>query len=280
MESPELIIDTYTAAALLAWQMEMGADEAILDAPLNRYDLPEAAPHAPTRAPRPAPSENAPRVRPAAPQIHRASEGPDPAEAAKSAAARATSLESLRGIVENFEHCDAKKGARNFIFSEGNPASRVLVLVEAPHREEDATGQLMTGPQGRLPDGVLFDKMFHAIGLSRDSDTASHSLYLAPILPWRTPGDREVSAQELAMMQPFLASHIEFINPDVILLIGNGPCAAALGQPGVTRLRGQWKQAFGRPTRALMSPRALMAQPNLKRDAWNDLLEIRAHLKY
>jgi DNA polymerase len=187
-------------------------------------------------------------------------------------------LDNLRTALEGFEHCEPKKGARNFIFGEGNPAARVLVLVEAPHREEDVSGMLMTGPQGPLAEGILFDKMLQAIDLSRSSDDAARSLYLAPILPWRTVGDREVTAQELAMMQPFLARHVEFIDPEIILLIGNAPCAAALGQPGVTRLRGQWKQAFGKPARALIAPRALMAQPALKRDAWNDLLEIRARL--
>lgn len=277
MESPEINIDTYTAAALLAWQMEMGADEAILDAPLNRYDLPEAAPHA--RAPRPVQTDvSAPKERAPIPQIQRAPEGPDPVEAAKTAASKAGSLADLRGILEGFDHCEPKKGARNFIFGEGNPASRVLVLMDAPHREEDVSGRLMMGPQGPLPEGVLFDKMFQAIGMSRTHEDPARGLYLAPILPWRAPGDREITAQEVAAMQPFLARHIEFIDPEIILLIGNAPCAAALGQPGVTRLRGQWKQAFGKPARALISPRVLMAQPALKRDAWNDLLEIRAHL--
>ena len=282
MESPDITaMDTYTAAALLAWQMEMGADEAMLDAPLNRYDLPEPAPRAPARAMSSYASSDAPappRERASAPQIHRAPEGPDPVEAAVSAASKATSLDSLRDLVNGFEQCEPKKGARNFLFGEGNPAARVLILLDAPHREEDASGRLMTGPQGPSPEGILFDKMFQAIGLSRSSDDPARGLYLAPILPWRTPGDREVSAQEMATMQPFLARHVEFINPEIILLIGNGPCAAGLGQPGVTRLRGQWKQAFGKPARALLSPRALMAQPGAKRDAWNDLLEISARL--
>ena len=297
MESAQSIpLDTYTAAALLEWQLEMGADEPMLDAPLNRYDLPERADPLPragvavesNRANAGGPQAsgqnsgdnrgpNAGRERRPTPEIHRPQQGPDPVEAAHTAAAKARSLDDLREIMGDFEHCEPKKGARNFLFGAGNRQARIMVLLDAPTREEDSAAGLMTGP-----NGLLFEKMFAAIGLTRDPTDAARSLYLAPVLPWRPPGDREITAQELAMMQPFLARHVEFIDPDLVLLMGNTPCAVAFGQPlaqsSVTRLRGQWKQAFGKPARAMFPPHYLMAQPAAKRMAWEDLLEIRAHL--
>jgi uracil-DNA glycosylase len=297
MESTHsLPLDTYTAAALLEWQLEMGADEPMLDAPLNRYDLPERAEPLPRAGGNAASgaqtsggqagggqsgvdrgAPNVARARRPAPEIHRAPQGPDPVEAAITAAAKATSLDSLREIMGEFEHCEPKKGARNFLFGAGNPQARVLILIDAPSREEDVAAELMTGQ-----NGALFEKMFAAIGLTRDPTDATRSLYLAPVLPWRLPGDREVTGQELAMMQPFLARHVEFIDPDLVVLMGNTPCAAGFGQSlaqsGVTRLRGQWKQAFGKPARAMFSPHFLIAHPAAKRAAWEDLLEIRAHL--
>ncbi|WP_376876810.1 uracil-DNA glycosylase family protein [Albirhodobacter sp. R86504] len=293
MESAQnLPIDLYTAAALLEWQLEMGADEGILDAPLNRYHLPERAEpmpmarsSAPSRASAPNQIEarrdvergDQPPARGPAPEIHRAPQGPDPVEAARTTAMKATSLETLRDLLEAFEHCEPKKGARNCIFGGGHPQARVLFLTEAPVREEDVAASMMTGHEG-----VMFDKMVSAIGLTRDPTDANRAVYLLPVLPWRPPGDRDMTSQEFAMMAPFIARHVEFVDPDVVVMMGNSACAMGLGRPlaqtSVTRVRGQWLTAFGKPALAMAHPRNLISTPAEKRNAWTDLLELRARL--
>ena len=81
------------------------------------------------------------------------------------------------------------------------------------------------------------------------------------------------------MMLPFLARHVELANPDVIVLMGNTPCAAALGARGILRLRGKWTEAFGRPTMPMTHPAYLLRTPAAKREAWADLLELKARLE-
>ena len=76
----------------------------------------------------------------------------------------------------------------------------------------------------------------------------------------------------------FLARHVELADPDLIVLMGNAACAAALGQRGILRLRGKWAEAFGRPALPMTHPAYLLRQPHAKREAWADLLALRARL--
>ena len=90
--------------------------------------------------------------------------------------------------------------------------------------------------------------------------------------------DEAPTPDEIAMSLPFLRRHIELAAPDVIVLMGNTPCAAALGREGITRLRGTWTEAFGLPALPMTHPAYLLRQPAAKREAWADLLEIAARL--
>ncbi len=81
------------------------------------------------------------------------------------------------------------------------------------------------------------------------------------------------------MMLPFLKRHVELVDPDVIVLMGNTPCVAALGKRGILRLRGHWTEAYGRPAMPMTHPAYLLRNPAAKREAWADLLEIKARLK-
>jgi DNA polymerase len=252
----------WDALAALDWQVELGADEAILDMPVDRFDLP-----APQPAPKPtaAPAAQAIPVQPAAPAV-------DTVAIAKQLAESAGSLEVLRAAMEGFEHCDLKRGARNFVFCDGHPTARVMVVGEAPGRDEDQRGKPFVGRAGQL-----LDKMFAAIGLDRQADGAN-GLYITNMLPWRPPQNRDPKPEELAMMQPFLRRHIELAAPDVVVLMGNHACAGLLGRRGITRMRGNWEDVLGKPTMPMFHPAYLLRNPAAKREAWADLLEIKARL--
>lgn len=252
------------ALAALAWQVELGVDECIAEAPFNRFDEPAQKPKLKlTKASNIAPVDVIPQmpVQEAAPDIARALAG------------KATTLEELRNAMAVFEHCGLKEGARNLVFSDGNSAARVMVIGEAPGRDEDTAGRPFVGRAGQL-----LDKMFAAIGMGREAE-GDAALYITNVIPWRPPANRDPNPDEIAMMLPFLEKHIELVAPEVIVLMGNTACSAVLNQKGITRLRGTWVRAHDRPVMPMFHPAALLRDPLKKRDAWADLLSIQARLR-
>ena len=250
--------------ALLEWQMELGAIDAICDAPVNRYEL-EAK--APKPEPTPQKSRNAPPTIPVVPDI-------DAVAVATTLAGQAPDLEMLAATMAGFEHCDLKKGAQKFVFADGNPEARVMIIGEAPGREEDRAGKPFVGQAGQL-----LDKMLAAIGMDRAVSDRAQAVYIANVLPWRPPSNRTPTPEEIAMMLPFLERHIALANPDVLVLMGNTPCQALLGRAGITRIRGQWQTAVNRPVMPMFHPAYLLRQTAAKRDAWADLLALKSKLK-
>lgn len=251
----ESLHDPHAALAALAWQVELGVTEAILDAPIDRYTLEDRAP-ANAKAAAKAPSV----VKPAA---------EDPVAIAKATVAKCDTLEALRAALTEFDHCELKKGARNTVFSDGVAGARVMIIGEAPGREEDREGRPFVGRAGQL-----LDRMLAAIGLSR-----AENAYITNVLPWRPPQNRDPKPEEIAMLRPFLERHVALAKPDLLVLMGNSSCDAVLGRRGITRLRGQWAEAMGLPVLPMFHPAYLLRNPGAKRAAWADLLSLKARLK-
>ena len=262
MQSP------HDALASLVWQIELGATEAICDAPVNRYDLPDkiTKPVAPAASPA--------QVKPAAMTAPVADVPTDPVAAARAAATGAANRDALRAALAAYPHCELRLGARNLVFSDGNPAARVMIIGEAPGRDEDQQGLPFVGRAGQM-----LDRMLQAIGLARGADTADEAVYITNVLPWRPPHNRDPEPAEIAMMRPFVARHVELIAPDLIVLMGNISCDAGLGKRGITRLRGHWTEAYGKPALPMFHPAYLLRNPAAKREAWADLLALKARLR-
>ncbi len=249
-------VDYHAALAALDWQIELGADECIANAPVDRYDVPPPAP------------------KPAAPVVANApSPAPvmaeDPVAIARAAAEAAPDLDGLRAALEAYEHCELKRGARNLVFSDGVRGARVMIVGEAPGRDEDRVGKPFVGAAGQL-----LDKMLAAIDLSREA-----SVYITNVLPWRPPQNRDPKPEEVAMMQPFLQRHIALAAPEVVVIMGNHACQTLLGKRGITRLRGDWTEAEGKPALPMFHPAYLLRNPAAKREAWADLLSLKARLR-
>jgi DNA polymerase len=255
-------MDGITARAILEWQIELGADEAILDAPVDRYALPDV------------PSEKSARAVPAAgaaPFVPVTAA--DPVAAARALSAGAATLEALAERMAGFDLCDLRKGARNFVFADGDPRARVMIVGEAPGREEDLEGRPFVGPAGQL-----LDRMLEAIGMSRSHPAAESAVYITNVLPWRPPANRTPDATEIAMFLPFLERHVTLADPEMIVIMGNTPLRALLGRDGITRIRGQWQEVLGRPALPMYHPAYLLRMPEAKREAWADLLSLKARL--
>jgi DNA polymerase len=250
--------DYHQNLALLNWQFELGATEAICDAPVNRYDLPN-------QLEKPKASVTAPAqtgfVKPPAPE--------DPVAVAEAAAAACNTLDELRAAMTAFQLCELKKGARNLVFSDGIAGARVMLIGEAPGRDEDIAGKPFVGKAGQL-----LDKMLAAIDMGREN--AEAPVYITNVLPWRPPQNRDPKPHEIAMMKPFLMRHIALAKPEILVLIGNWSCQTLMGKRGITRLRGAWTETAGLPALPMFHPAYLLRSPEFKREAWADLLSLKA----
>lgn len=253
-------VDFHTARALLEWQIELGADECIGDTPVDRYALPDrlAKPKKPDAKPHLTRGPVKMAERDAVGEAHTAAKGAD-------------TLEELRAAMEAFDLCDLKRGARNLVFSGGIAGAPVMIVGEAPGRDEDRSGKPFVGAAGQL-----LDRMFAAIDMGRER--ADAPIYLTNTLPWRPPHNRDPKPEEIAMMKPFLLRHIELADPKVVVIMGNWACQALLSKRGITRLRGEWTTVVDRPALPMCHPAYLMRNPAAKREAWADLLNLKAVL--
>ena len=139
--------------ATLNWLVEAGADEALADAPVNRLVAKAAVPQMPAPAPRPsaaAPRPAAPTRAAAAPVIES-----DAISTAQAMAAAANTLEELKAALEAFDGCGLKRTATNTVFADGVATGGIMLIGEAPGRDEDRVGKPFVGRAGQLLDKML-----------------------------------------------------------------------------------------------------------------------------
>jgi len=192
---------------------------------------------------------------------------------ARAAARSAQTLEELRDILQRFDGCALKSTATQLVFADGTPGSRVMLVGEAPGRDEDIEGLPFVGRSGKL-----LDRMLAAIGLDRQH------VYIANIVPWRPPGNRTPTPQESQICLPFILRQIELANPDILVCLGGPSAQTLLGiKEGITKTRGRWFD-FDTGTREIRAiptfhPAFLLRSPLQKRFAWRDLLAIKKALE-
>ena len=266
--------------AMLAWQLDMGIDEALLDHPQVdavplRLDqlLAVVAPAGDKDVSQTAMGGTALQPSEAVKMANSAlaNSGTVPSEdktnTDSSALAGITSLVDLQSAMAKLDDCPLKHTASNLCFADGNPGARLMIIGEAPGRDEDRMGVPFVGA-----DGQLLDKMIASIGLDRAS------VYLTNLLPWRPPGNRSPTDEETAMLLPWLFRHVQLAKPEFVLLLGGAAAKLVLGShDGIMKLRGRWRDVdFGdgvpRPVLASLHPAYLLRSPAQKRLAFEDLL--------
>jgi DNA polymerase len=259
--------------ALLDFHVEAGVDLALDETPHNRFAEPAAAPaQAKAQEAKRQPSQPASPLPRALPKMAAAAPE-DVATMARELARDAQSLEELEALLGEFDGCALKFSAKNLAFADGNPQGRVMLVGEAPGADEDRIGKPFMGRSGQL-----LDRMLAAIGLDRTT------VYVANIVPWRPPGNRTPTPQEVAICKPFIARQIELAGPEVLLCLGGPAAQNLLGiKDGILRARGRWftyKTEDGREIRTLptLHPAYLLRQPLQKRLGWRDFTALRRTL--
>lgn len=259
--------------ALLDFHVEAGVDCALDDTPHDRF-AEEAQRREAAAAPKtPAAIRPIGAVPSEAPPLGETALLPE--EAARSArelARAATSLAELEASLAGFEACLLKKSAKSLVFADGTAGARVMLVGEAPGADEDRLGKPFVGRSGQL-----LDRMLAAIGLDRSS------VYIANVVPWRPPGNRTPTPQEIAICRPFIERQIELADPDVLVCLGGPATQTLLGaREGILKTRGRWRDydTGTRTIRALptLHPAYLLRQPVQKRLAWRDLRALRRAL--
>jgi len=245
------------AMAVLEWYRAAGVDVAVGETPVDRF------------------AASIPKPRPqvaSAPALPEAALKSDPSET-RALAAAASSLDDLRSAMAAYDGCGLKARATQLCFADGNPAADIMLVGEAPGSEEDLQGKPFVGRAGQL-----LDRMLRAIGLDRTR------VFIVNTVPWRPPGNREPSPDEMALCRPFLERQIELVSPRLMVALGNVPTKALFGTTtGIMRMRGQWKTltvgGHTVPTLAMLHPAYLLRQPGSKALAWRDLLALRQKIE-
>ncbi|PZP55665.1 MAG: uracil-DNA glycosylase [Micavibrio aeruginosavorus] len=260
--------------SILEWYLEQGVTELLEDAPVDRFAAVSASASVPVVALK------------SAPPINIISEMPLGTNDAKIEALKlaqsAHSLTELEAAIRDFDGLAIRKTATNLVFSDGNPKAKVMVIGEAPGGDEDIQGKPFVGVSGQL-----LDRMFAAIGLSRQSDDPDTSLYISNILNWRPPGNRTPSPAEVEISLAFIERHIALIQPKILVFMGGVSAKALLDTvEGITKLRGKWAnyrpltEVGGAeiPVMPTFHPSFLLRTPIQKKQAWNDMLLLKKRL--
>lgn len=259
--------------ATLAWLVEMGADEAIGDQPVDRLAPPPPATPMRSTSPAPPAAPTLPPVVPFSPSAPLPSV--QAAASAEALAAGARSLDELEAALRGFDGCALKATATSTVFADGVPGSRLMLVGEAPGADEDRLGRPFVGVSGQM-----LDTMLRWIGLERVRD-----FYIANVVYWRPPGNRQPTTAEISICLPFIRRQIELANPEILVFLGNSAAQALLGTTGgIGKLRGRWLAyrvpGTGRELQAMATfhPAYLLRSPAQKRKSWRDLLMIKNKL--
>ena len=183
-------------------------------------------------------------------------------------------IDALKAALGRFDGCGLKATATNLVFADGNAASRVMLVGEAPGAEEDRQGKPFDGVSGQL-----LDRMLSWIGLDRSK------AYITNVLFWRPPGNRTPTPGETAICVAFTRRHIELVRPKIVVLAGAVPAKTLLDTTeGITRLRGRWfdypmGDGSSIPALPTLHPAYLLRSPGAKRQSWRDLLLLQERLE-
>jgi uracil-DNA glycosylase len=260
----------FNAVNQLPWLVDMGANEVLLDQPVNRF---VAAPPVEVAEP-PKPRATIVRPQPAKPTTNwlAVAAGAEGVAAAHAIAQSIETVEMYLDAIEAFDIHPLKRTASRAAAFSGAKQPQVLLLCDKPRNEEDRTGDVLAGN-----NLVLAERMLAAIGLS--SNSTEHPMAFANFIPWRPPGNRAPVELEAHMLAPLTLKLIELLQPRVILCFGPLPGQyLAKAEEAIMKQRGKWLDIAGIPALTTFHPETLLKSPASKRLAWHDLQAFKQRL--
>lgn len=142
-------------------------------------------------------------------------------------------LAEIREEVSTCKACSLCEGRTNVVFGEGNPYARVMIIGEAPGKNEDLQGKPFVGAAGKF-----LDELLEVAGLKRED------VFIANVLKCRPPSNRNPKPEEIEACATFLRQQTQTISPDVIVTLGNFATQFILRTGvGITHLRGTVQRA-------------------------------------
>tara|TARA_R110002167_G_scaffold48880_3_gene143531 strand:+ start:1537 stop:2361 length:825 start_codon:yes stop_codon:yes gene_type:complete len=186
---------------------------------------------------------------------------------ARDRAASANSLDELMALLVSYEGCGLKRTATNTVFEDGNREAKIMLVGEAPGRDEDLQGKPFVGRSGQF-----LDRMLNAAGFDRSN------VYIGNIVAWRPPGNRTPTTAEMELCKPFITRQIELKKPELLVFLGASSAKNMLeSSDGILKLRGKWRSYSSAeiPVLPMLHPAYLLRQPAQKRLAWRDWLSLR-----
>jgi len=175
-------------------------------------------------------------------------------------------MEDLRNEILHCTACDLHRTRNHVIFGEGNENAGVMLIGEGPGADEDRIGRPFVGRSGQL-----LDKILAACGFTREAH-----VFISNIVKCRPPGNRVPTDTEVTTCIRFLHRQIEEVDPQIIITLGATALKNLYGDQGlrITRLRGTWMDWNGRLVMPVYHPSALLRNPGLKRDTWEDFKKV------
>lgn len=264
---------------VLDWYQEMGVDEVVSEAPVNRTKKIEKTAAAPANIDLPKldlPKASDDKVLFVAESAAKFVGPASTAQNTRQLADAASDLSALADAVRSFKGISITKTATNTVFADGNAESDIMMIGEAPGAEEDVQGIPFCGASGKM-----LDQIFSYIGLFREKN-----FYITNTLFWRPPGNRRPTPEELEICRPFVEKHIALVKPKLIILVGGTAVASLLGpQHSISKIRGKFFE-YTNPyldgdikVTAVFHPSFLLRSPGQKKFAWLDALNIKHYIR-
>ena len=178
-------------------------------------------------------------------------------------------LDSILDDLGNCQNCGLAASRTKLVYGVGNPNARLVLVGEAPGREEDLKGVPFVGEAGQLLDRILL-----AMGMQRED------VYICNVLKCRPPSNRDPQPEEVATCEAFLIRQIAAIRPQVIVGLGRFAVHTLLKtKDPISRLRGEWQSYQGIPLMPTYHPAYLLRNPEGKRDVWEDMKKVLRRLQ-